>query len=64
VHSGGPVLTSDQSAILRDRLLGQLVAIDSTDEAAAWARRNLSTKNTQTCQFKIKRVGTTMRAPM
>jgi hypothetical protein len=27
-------------------LLGQLVAINSTDEAAAWARQNLSAKNT------------------
>jgi hypothetical protein len=48
VRSGGPVLTSDQSAILRDRLLGQLVAIYSTDEAALWARQNLSAKNTLT----------------
>jgi ERF superfamily len=45
VRSGGPVLTSDQSAILRERLLAQLVAINSTDEAAAWARQNLSAKN-------------------
>ena len=48
VRSGGPVLTSEQSAILRDRLLGQLVAIHSTDEAALWARQNLSVKNTLT----------------
>jgi hypothetical protein len=48
VRSGGPVLTSDQSAILRDRWLAQLVAINSTDEAAAWARKNLSAKNTLT----------------
>jgi hypothetical protein len=46
VRSGGPVLTSDQSAILRDRLLAQVVAINSTDEAALWARHNLSAKNT------------------
>jgi ERF superfamily len=45
---GGPILTSDQSAILRERLLAQLVAIHSTDEAAAWARQNLSAKNTLT----------------
>src|SRR5215813_686982 len=45
VPSGGPVLTSDQSALLRERLLGQLVAINSTDEAAAWVRQNLSAKN-------------------
>ena len=48
VRSGGPVLTSDQSAILRERLIAQLVAIHSTDEAAAWARQNLSAKNTLT----------------
>ena len=47
-RSGGPVLRSDQSAILRERLLGQLVAINSTDEAALWARQNLSAKNTLT----------------
>src|SRR5262245_23207188 len=46
VRSGGAVLTSDQSAILRERLLGQLVVINSADEAAAWARQNLSAKNT------------------
>ena len=46
--SGGPVLTSDQSAILRERLLAQVVAIHSTDEAALWARQNLSAKNTLT----------------
>src|SRR6516165_9812037 len=44
VRSGGSVLTSEQSAILRERLLGQLVAINSTDEAALW-RHNLSAKN-------------------
>jgi len=48
VRSGGPVLTSDQSAILRDRLLAQLAAMNSTDEAALWARQNLSAKNTLT----------------
>jgi hypothetical protein len=34
VGSGRSVLTSDQSAILRERLLGQLAAINSTDDAA------------------------------
>src|SRR5262249_25728412 len=48
VRSGGPVLTSEQSAILRERLLGQLVAINSTDEGALWVRRTLSAKNTLT----------------
>src|SRR6516164_9505093 len=48
VRSGGPVLAADQSALLRERLLGHVVAINSTDEAAAWARQNLSAKNTLT----------------
>jgi hypothetical protein len=48
VRSAGPVLAADRSAILRERLLGQLVAIHSTDEAALWARQNLSAKNTFT----------------
>src|SRR6266404_4703942 len=48
VCSGGPVLPSDQSAILRECLLGQLVAISSGDEAAVWARQHLSAKNTLT----------------
>ena len=48
VRSAGPVLAADQSALLRERLLGQVVAINSTDEAAAWARQNLSAKNTLT----------------
>jgi hypothetical protein len=38
----------EQSAILRERLLEQLVAIGSADEAAAWAQRNLPAKNTLT----------------
>jgi ERF superfamily len=45
VRSGGPILPPDQSAILRERLLAQLAAIHSTDEAASWARQNLSAKN-------------------
>jgi ERF superfamily len=48
VRSAGPVLAADQSALLRERLLGQLVAINSSDEAALWARQNLSAKNTLT----------------
>src|SRR5262249_51091311 len=43
VRSGAPVLAPDQSAMVRERLLAQLVVINSTDEVAAWARRNLST---------------------
>ena len=45
---GAPVLTSEQSAILRDRLLNQLAAIGSANEAASWAQRNLPAKNTLT----------------
>src|SRR5262245_11295496 len=43
-----PILTPEQSAILRERLLDQLVAIGSADEAAVWAQRNLPAKNTLT----------------
>src|SRR5262249_3888732 len=42
------VLAPKQSAILREHLLGQLVAISSADEAAIWAQRNLPAKNTLT----------------
>jgi hypothetical protein len=48
VRSGGPVLAADQSAVLRERLLGQLVTINSADKAALWARQNLPAKNTLT----------------
>jgi len=40
------ILAPGQSAILRERLLDQLVAIGSADEAAVWAQRNLPAKNT------------------
>src|SRR5262245_40610440 len=50
VRSGGPILTSEQSAILRECLLGQVVAINSSDEAALWARQNLFAKNTLTAE--------------
>jgi ERF superfamily len=48
VRAEEPAFTSDQSAALRERLLAQLVAISSADEAAIWARQNLSAKNTLT----------------
>jgi ERF superfamily protein len=48
VRSGGPILTSEQSAVLRERLIGQLIAIRSSDEAALWAHQNVSAKNTLT----------------
>jgi hypothetical protein len=40
------VLKVQLSASLRERLIEQLVTINSADEAAAWARRNLPVKNT------------------
>jgi ERF superfamily len=46
--SARPVLTAEQSAILRERLLEELVVIGSADEAAVWAQRNLPAKNTLT----------------
>jgi hypothetical protein len=48
VCSEAPVLTSDESAIVRECLLGQLAALNSIDEAAVWARENLAAKNTLT----------------
>jgi hypothetical protein len=46
--SARPVLTPEQSAILRERLLEELTVIGSADEAAAWAHRNLPAKNSLT----------------
>jgi ERF superfamily len=46
--SARPILTPEQSAILRERLLDQLGGIGSADEAAVWAQRNFSAKNTLT----------------
>ena len=45
-----PVLAPDQSATLRDRLVTELSAINSADEAAAWAHRNLPAKNSLTTE--------------
>jgi len=41
-------LSPEQSANLRDRLLIELEALRSADEAAAWAQRSLPAKNTLT----------------
>jgi hypothetical protein len=41
-----PVLAADLSAQLRDRLLGELSGLQSSDEAANWANRSLPAKNT------------------
>ena len=43
-----PVLPPDQSALLRDRLVTELDALQSADEAASWALRCLPVKNTLT----------------
>ena len=41
-----PILAADLSMQLRDRLLGELGGLQSSDEAAAWASRSLPAKNT------------------
>jgi hypothetical protein len=46
--SSRSVLGEQLSASLRETLIGQLVAINSGDEAAAWAHRNMRAKNTLT----------------
>ena len=43
-----PVLAAEASAQLRDRLLGELDAFGSEDDAALWAKRRISEKNTLT----------------
>jgi len=40
------ILPADQSAPERDRLLAELSSLQSADDAAGWAQRSLSTKNT------------------
>jgi hypothetical protein len=42
------VLAPDESATLRERFVAELSAINSADEAAAWAHRNLPAKNSLT----------------
>jgi ERF superfamily len=41
-----PIMAADPSAQLRDRLLGELSGLQSSDEAANWAKRSLPAKNT------------------
>jgi hypothetical protein len=43
-----PVLAADQSAALRECLVVEVEGLQSADEAAAWAHRNLPAKNTLT----------------
>jgi hypothetical protein len=48
VRSARPILSPEQSASFRKRLVAQLAAIHSSDDAAAWAHRNLAAKNSLT----------------
>jgi hypothetical protein len=50
VVSARPVLAPDESATLRERLVAQLSAINSADDAAIWAHRNLPAKNSLTAE--------------
>jgi hypothetical protein len=40
-----PVLSSDESAALRDRLLGEIASLQSQESAANWAGKTLAAKN-------------------
>jgi hypothetical protein len=42
------ILSTEQSALARDRLLAELGGLYSSDEAASWAHRSLPSKNTLT----------------
>jgi ERF superfamily len=42
------ILAPDQSALARDRLLGELQSLQTGDAAATWAQQNLPTKSTLT----------------
>jgi ERF superfamily len=48
--SGSPILTPDHSATLRERLVAELSALNSADDATAWAHRNLPAKNSLTAE--------------
>jgi hypothetical protein len=50
VTSARPVLAPDQSAVLRDQLVAELLAINTADDAAIWAHRNLPAKNSLTAE--------------
>jgi hypothetical protein len=45
VRLAKPILALEQSAELRDRLIGELGGLQSADEAASWAHRRLPDKN-------------------
>src|SRR5947209_5472656 len=50
VASARPVLPPDESATLRERLVAELSAINSADDAATWAHRNLPAKDSLTAE--------------
>jgi hypothetical protein len=47
-HPAKPILRAEASAMLRDRLVEELKAISSPEEAAIWAHRILGAKNSLT----------------
>ncbi len=47
-RSARVILSTEQSALARDRLLAELDALHSSEEAANWAHQSLSSKNTLT----------------
>jgi hypothetical protein len=47
-HPANPVLPNDQSAELRDRLVGEVYGLQSSEAAVGWAHRSLPAKNTLT----------------
>jgi ERF superfamily len=48
VASARPLLAPEESATLRERLVAELSAINSADDAATWAHRSLPAKNSLT----------------
>jgi hypothetical protein len=48
LHPAKPILGAEASGLLRDQFLGELTAIDSSDDAAIWAYRILGAKNSLT----------------
>ena len=47
-HLSRVILSAEQSALARDRLLDELGGLNSNDDAVSWAHQSLSSKNTLT----------------
>jgi hypothetical protein len=47
-QTAAPILSADQSAVQRDRLLAELGVLQSGDAAASWAHQSLKTKHSLT----------------